>query len=169
VRLIRLIRIIKLYKYVVQSNKDPSEAQSKKKKKKVVEMETEENEQSLFKKETDPSKLGKALSDTTTRRVIIGVLLMLMVLPLLSYSEINYCSDYGIRELFWFGRSNCQTHINAELGDINDSHNFYCDQGAWTNTEGWYKMLRMYTQSATAVEADPPSKSMLWLYIPDFT
>lgn len=40
-------------------------------------------------KETDPSKLGKALSDTTTRRVIIGVLLMLMVLPLLSYSEID--------------------------------------------------------------------------------
>ena len=36
--------------------------------------------QSLFKKETDPSKLGKALSDTTTRRVLIGVLLMLMVL-----------------------------------------------------------------------------------------
>jgi hypothetical protein len=59
-------------------------------------------------KETDPSKLGKALSDTTTRRVIIGVLLMLMVLPLLTYGEIDYSSEYGLRELFWFGRSSCK-------------------------------------------------------------
>ena len=50
--------------------------------------EEEENEQerleSLFKRETDPSKLGKALSDRNTREVIIGVLLMLMILPLLT-------------------------------------------------------------------------------------
>jgi len=44
-----------------------------------------------------------------------------MVLPLLSYSEINYCSDYGLRELFWFGRSNCNTLV----GDTDS--NFYCD------------------------------------------
>jgi hypothetical protein len=57
--------------------------------------------------EADPSKLGKALSDMTTRRVIIGVLLMLMVLPLLTYSEMDYSTEYAMREIFWFGRSNC--------------------------------------------------------------
>ena len=51
--------------------------------------EPEENE-SLFRKETDPSKLGKALSDTNTREVIIAVLLMLMVLPLLAPSTIDF-------------------------------------------------------------------------------
>lgn len=51
--------------------------------------------------------MGKALSDMTTRRVIIGVLLMLMVLPLLTYSEMDYSTEYAMREIFWFGRSNC--------------------------------------------------------------
>jgi hypothetical protein len=73
--------------------------------------------------ETDPSKLGKALSDTITRRVIIGVLLMLMVLPLLSYSEIDISAEYGLRELFWFGRSNCK----KSNGD------FYCDEKPWVS------------------------------------
>ncbi len=104
-RLIRLIRIIKLYKYIVQSKKKDTSKQTKKKLKNTEEPDTEE---SLFKRETDPSKLGTSLSDTTTRRVIIGVLLMLMVLPLLSASEIDFSSEYGLRELFWFGRSNCK-------------------------------------------------------------
>ena len=86
-----------------------------------METETEENEQSLFMKETDPSKLGKALSDTTTRRDIIGVLLMLMVLPLLSRSDIDFSEEYGMRELFWFGRSNCE----------DSSGNFLCEDGPW--------------------------------------
>lgn len=50
----------------------------------------QDDSESLFKRETDPSKLGKALSDTNTREVIIGVLLMLMVLPLLTASEMDY-------------------------------------------------------------------------------
>jgi hypothetical protein len=73
-------------------------------------------------KEADPSKLGKALSDTTTRRVIIGVLLMLMILPLLTYSETDYSSEYSIRELFWFGRSNCKPSKDPESID------FYCSE-----------------------------------------
>lgn len=117
-RLIRLIRIIKLYKYIVNSKKEDPEAANKKKKV-TYETTTEEGEDnSLFAKETDPSKLGKALSDTITRRVIIGVLLMLMILPLLTYSEIDYSSEYGLRELFWFGRSTC----------IKASGNFFCEE-----------------------------------------
>lgn len=92
----------------------------------------EENEQSLFKKETDPSKLGKALSDTITRRVIIGVLLMLMILPLLSYSQTDFSSEYGLREIFWFGRSSC----------VEAKGTFYCNEGKWSSTEGWHELLR---------------------------
>jgi hypothetical protein len=74
-------------------------------------------------KEADPSKLGKALSDTTTRRVIIGVLLMLMILPLLTFSETDYSSEYSIREIFWFGRSNCKRSNDEKNLD------FYCPKG----------------------------------------
>jgi len=97
-RLIRLIRIIKLYKYIIQSKTRVDENKLKKDKKKVQDISSigefsdqdVDSNQSLFKQETDPSKLGKALSDTNTREVIIGVLLMLMVLPLLSPSEIDF-------------------------------------------------------------------------------
>jgi preprotein translocase subunit SecF len=114
-RLIRLIRIIKLYKYAIKTfakDKEKEEdAKNKKKKKKkqpdvVVKME-EEAVESEFKKETDPSKLGNALSDSINRKTIIGVLLMLMVLPLFSPSEIDYSGEYALREAFWFGRSSC--------------------------------------------------------------
>lgn len=98
-RLIRLIRIIKLYKYFLksQSKKEDKEDGPITQKKKRVEPTSSnaaiaalEEPESLFRKETDPSKLGKALSDTNTREVIIGVLLMLMVLPLLAPSTIDF-------------------------------------------------------------------------------
>jgi hypothetical protein len=87
-------------------------------------------------KETDPSKLGKVLSDMTTRRVIIGVLLMLMVLPLLTYSETDFSANYGLRELFWFGSSNC---------NVSSSYQSFCESSEWITQEGWYEMLRGYT------------------------
>jgi hypothetical protein len=82
-------------------------------------------------KETDPSKFGKALSDTTTRRVIIGVLLMLMVLPLLTYSEIDFSSEYALREIFWFGRSSCLKSLDASSPSNGTALGFYCPEKPW--------------------------------------
>jgi hypothetical protein len=122
-RLIRLIRIIKLYKYVIgavtrdgntaeESNgKDEPKTRALGKYSKVGTTEkgdpAEEENQSKFRQETDPSKLGKNLSDRITREVIIGVLLMLMVLPLLSQTHFDFAKVYGLREVFMFGRSSC--------------------------------------------------------------
>lgn len=114
-------------------------------------------------KEADPSKLGKALSDTTTRRVIIGVLLMLMILPLLTFSETDYSSVYSIREIFWFGRSSCKPSSNP------NSIDFYCPKGKpWLTQEGWHEMLRGSLRASVATETDAPSRNLIWLYIPDF-
>ena len=114
-------------------------------------------------KEADPSKLGKALSDTTTRRVIIGVLLMLMILPLLTYSQTDYSSEYAMREIFWFGRSNCKP------SDDKNTIDFYCPKGEpWLTQEGWHEMLRGFLKSSTASESDEATRSLLWLYVPDF-
>ena len=105
-RLIRLIRIVKLYKYLRQacSKKEDEEEE--------LSDEEEEDEKTreanLFRRETDPSKLGKALLDRNTKEIIIGVLLMLMVLPSLSPTEIDYTEEFGLREIFWMGRSNCK-------------------------------------------------------------
>jgi hypothetical protein len=86
--------------------KDPDENEEEEKKKEMEGLDEEES-QSKFKQETDPSKLGKNLSDKITRIVIIGILLMLMVLPLLSPTSIDYSHLYGLREIFTFGRSSC--------------------------------------------------------------
>ena len=83
-------------------------------------------QQAALKREMEPSRLGNVLSDTTTRRVIIGILLMLMVLPILTYSGVDYTTEFGLRQLFWFGRSNC----NQVSGD------FYCqNQSDWINLQ----------------------------------
>jgi len=80
VRLIRLIRIIKLYNYAVKSNTETEEAKLREQAKQSA------NQQiAALKKELEPSRLGKHLSDHLTRLLIIGILLLLMVLPLLSY------------------------------------------------------------------------------------
>ena len=138
-RLIRLIRIIKLYKYITKSGEDKNEdshQNKKKKKQKVGDQSTEINkdeeaEETLFKKETDPTKLGKALIESINRGTIIGVLLMLMVLPLLRRNNNDFSGEHALREVFWFGRSNC---INR-----NDENAFFCDQNDWLTEEGWYE------------------------------
>lgn len=83
------------------------------------------------------------LQDTTTRRMIIGILLMLMVLPLLTYSEIDFSSEYGLRELFWFGRSSC-VPSSEDAGT-----QFFCDgTNSWITAAGWFELLRLYTRSS---------------------
>ena len=141
-RLIRLIRIIKLYKYFLksQTKKEGKEEDAAIKARAKVEpasgdpsksSQSAETE-SLFRKETDPTKLGKALSDTNTREVIIGILLMLMVLPLLAPTIIDYSQEYGIREIFWMGRSNCRlpshNQLTGEALEAHEINTFLCEE-----------------------------------------
>ena len=147
-RLIRMIRIIKLYKYAYKTS-DSDDNSNK----------VKDEEESQFKKETDTSKLGRILSDVITRRVIIiGVLLMLMVLPLLTYTQTDYSGSYGLREIFWYGRSNC----------IDTTNDFYCSSNQqWVTLDGWNELLRLYTRHK---EQDGELEAkVLWLYVPDYT
>ena len=139
-------------------------------------MEPEETE-SAFKRETDPSKLGKALSDQNTREVIIGVLLMLMVLPLLSPSEIDYSQEFGLRELFWIGRSSCElpptnNHPTALMdNDLDLIDHIFCapQDDPWISEEGWYELLRQYMVASKLTEDYENTWEVLWIYIPDWT
>jgi hypothetical protein len=60
-------------------------------------MEEEETpEQTMASKETNPVRLGLTLSDLITRRVIIGVLLMLIMLPLFQVMPNDNSKYYGL-------------------------------------------------------------------------
>ena len=63
---------------------------------------------------------------------------MLMILPLLTRTEINYAGQYSLREVFWFGRSSC-----------NGSDDVFCENGSsWVDKEGWYQILRGLAKSS---------------------
>lgn len=106
----------------------------------------------------EPSRLGKALSDTLTRRLIIGVLLLLMVLPAITYEGNDISFNYGLKKLFWFGRSSC----SLKGGD------FYCERGDWISYGGWQEMLRQFVSSTRAGEEGDPLQETLWIYTPDY-
>eukprot|EP00814_Leptocylindrus_danicus_P000726 CAMPEP_0116016896 /NCGR_PEP_ID=MMETSP0321-20121206/7739_1 /TAXON_ID=163516 /ORGANISM="Leptocylindrus danicus var. danicus, Strain B650" /LENGTH=897 /DNA_ID=CAMNT_0003487013 /DNA_START=619 /DNA_END=3309 /DNA_ORIENTATION=- len=112
VRMVRLVRLVKLYKITSQ----------RKREKQLLEdlqyvldsgddgIDRDELQEYLKRDQTRQSKVGAQLSDIITRRVIIAVLLMLCVVPLLSFTgnghdennsaeflqAINVESGYGI-------------------------------------------------------------------------
>jgi hypothetical protein len=78
---------------------------------------------------------------------------MLMVLPLLSPSEIDYSKAYGLRGIFNLGKSSCQTNLNAPLlipppnvdpreFTTAPKSNYFCNSKPQINEQGWYELLR---------------------------
>jgi hypothetical protein len=116
-------------------------------------------QQAALKKELEPSRLGKHLSDTLTRRLIIGILMLLMVLPILTYQGYNYTSHSGLRDLFWFGRSSCKVEGTSPS---------FCRGENWITKEGWEEQLRLFIMSQRNGENSEVEKKLIWLYIPDF-
>lgn len=138
----RLIRIIKLYNYVVKSGAEAEEARLREQQKLSANA-----QQAALKKELEPSRLGKHLSDTLTRRLTMIILGLLMTLPVLAYAPDDYTAYSGLRELFWFGRSSCKSS--------NDSSPFCNQEGVtWITQEGWEEKLRQFVLSHRGSESE---------------
>jgi class 3 adenylate cyclase len=102
VRVIRLIRIVKLYKAMQEQEAKKQRAAAKRKKnlvpgdEDIEEWMREEDDSKMPERE---SRVGRKLSDMTTRRVIILVLALLFVLPNLDaqgLQEMPASSEYGV-------------------------------------------------------------------------
>lgn len=76
----RLIRLIKLYKYIVQSKAEMEEAKLRESQRL-----SSNAQQAALNRELEPSRLGRTLSEALMRRLIIMVLVLLMVLPAITY------------------------------------------------------------------------------------
>lgn len=165
-RLIRLIRIIKLYKIYLhwkeQQTIDTKINKKKKKKNQVkIENKEEEVEESEFKKETDPTKLGKALEESINKKTIVGLLFMLMFLPLLSPPKNDFSANFTLREVFWFGISSCRDPTGFYCNPNNEKRQIYLTK------IGWQEMLRGFTKSGEDKHLNM-KKKLLWLYIPNW-
>ena len=154
-RLIRLIRIIKLYKYVVKSGSEMEEARMREQQK-----HSSNAQQAALNRELEPSRLGRSLSEALTRRLIILVLVLLMALPAITYSTTDTSHVYGMRQLFWFGRSNC----------VEIEGKFNCEKEQWMSQAGWEEHLRSFIAGASTVEAKTSLyKQVLWIHAPDYS
>lgn len=83
VRMIRLVRLVRLYKYF---------SGSKQKNETIVPI-PEDGEMDDIPPE---SHVGAEMSDRTTKKVIVGILIMLVVIPLLQVNEMEYINEYGM-------------------------------------------------------------------------
>ena len=79
VRMIRLIRLVKLYKYFSDKRHD---------------------DESTDKGITQESRLGAEMSDRTTKRVIVGILFLLIIIPLLQVSDFEYLNQLSLQIVF---------------------------------------------------------------------
>ena len=81
-----------------------------------------------------------------------------MALPAITYSSYDVSHSYGLRQLFWFGRSNC-LEIQGE---------FNCEPDEWMSQEGWEEHLRNFISAASPSENGPFTREVLWIHAPDY-
>lgn len=88
IRMARLVRLVKLYKVTSQRSREKQKNDDLKQLVESGHFSHDEIQEYLEKSSTQKqSKVGAELSDIITRRVIIAVLLMLCIVPLLTYSS----------------------------------------------------------------------------------
>eukprot|EP00804_Cyclotella_cryptica_P031221 CCRYP_020319-RA/>CCRYP_020319-RA protein AED:0.07 eAED:0.07 QI:0/0.85/0.87/1/0.57/0.37/8/2080/875 len=88
IRMARLVRLVKLYKVTSQRSREKQQLDDLKKLVELGHYSHVELQEYLQRNGTNKqSKVGAELSDIITRRVIIAVLLMLCIVPLLTYSS----------------------------------------------------------------------------------
>jgi len=105
----KLLRIVKLYKYCVQAGVGEEEVDEQ-------QVNAETAQQAAMKKELDPNELGSMLSDTTTRKILIGVILMYIAYPFLTYVNDQQVFYNGLRQVFIAGSSSCTEKANPFCG-----------------------------------------------------
>merc|ERR1719421_105244 len=161
VRLVRPIRVVDLTKYLSKERKSDLDAEEVKRKK-------------HGEKRVQASRLGKILSESTTRRVVVGVLTMMILWPLLENTKLNYAIEFGLEQLFYFGRSPCLP-VKDFLRAGNEKTPMQCDQEKahqhpWMTEQGWnFLVYQLSAQSRAAASVGYLPSPMLALRVPDFT
>lgn len=87
------------------------------------------------------------------------MLVLLMALPTITFDSFDVSHQYGMRMLFWFGRSNC----------IEIDGKFDCEPDEWMSHAGWEEHLRSFISAASAEEGEPLAKTVLWIHAPDYS
>jgi len=190
VRLIRLVRVVKLYSMVRKAKDSELEEKISRQARDAA------NAKQAALKRVEASRLGKLLSEMTTRRVIVMVLMMLFVIPFLSGNDLDNAKTYGLSLLFWYGM--CGNGVT----EIPSSSHHHCagiyedaalqvnpagtnanggawgvNTNTWVNLDGWKNLVLLYSQVTRERDLYPPNPAgpsnviehpLLWLRIPNW-
>ncbi|CAD7972032.1 unnamed protein product, partial [Amoebophrya sp. A120] len=121
IRLVRLLRVVNIAKFF--SKEEQSALDKMKSSKGGITREGMQHSMSKNAQTSSPgsnsnekrveaSRLGKILSEQTTRTVILGVLCMMLVLPMIELEEPNRTPTFGLEQIFWIGRSSCSPYAD---------------------------------------------------------
>lgn len=154
VRVLRLVRILKLYKAYVEARRKQA---NEEKKRKAMEAGTEddwadEEVQEEFGAQDKESRVGKKLSEETTRKVICLILLMLVVLPLLEVPQsdlLPVCPGLAasyVQKMYMEYKQGQRSKIDYEKGMLGFIyyHNWYAnwDQATYCPGQGCASILQ---------------------------
>ena len=90
IRMMRLVRLAKLYKYFTTKQKSKARDLA----------ENNGEDTNILDKMPPESHVGAEMSDRTTKRVIVGILVMLLGIPLLQADEIDYFNELSMTMAF---------------------------------------------------------------------
>jgi hypothetical protein len=118
VRTVRLARLVRLYKIQAERTrvKRIEDEQMELVRQGLLTFEDIAKTKQL--NETRNSKVGAELSDTTTRRVIVIVLLMLCLIPILNYSTVDEAQHFSVRTLHDYNVNGDDVGRQATLDDF---------------------------------------------------
>ena len=110
VRTVRLARLVRIYKIQAERARV----------KRIEDEQMELVRQGLLTfEDIEKTKVGAELSDTTTRRVIVIVLLMLCLIPILNYSVVDEAQPFSVDTLHHFNVYGDDVGRQATLDDFN--------------------------------------------------
>ena len=89
IRMVRLVRLAKLYKYF-----------STKQSAKTTDANAADNSGGSLENIPPESHVGAEMSDRTTKKVIVGILIMLLGIPLLQADDIDYLNEFSMKMAF---------------------------------------------------------------------
>ncbi|RYH04925.1 hypothetical protein EON65_46090, partial [archaeon] len=128
VRLVRVIRLLRLYRIAYERRKRKQEEKELMELVNLGIIDHEELEKQKKVNDHRTSELGAQLSKNITQKVIVMIILMIIVLPLLSFTSVDRSSDFAIKMLHAFNMND--TVNNASKNAMIDSVLNYTDSGS---------------------------------------
>merc|ERR1719247_653857 len=163
-RIVRLVKLMQVFSAI-----NPEEWCASKARREEIRR-LKEEAKAKAKSRVQASQLGKILAEQTTRRVIVAVLMMMIILPFLQTEETDLGPLFGLSLLF-LNRSPCATvqdYGQLSLGAKNCTRDGY-EPDVPISREAWEFLVFQYAQQSKIVEHDNTIfKPLLFLQAPDY-